>query len=89
MKSRGPQTIHCWQMTRDGASADGSAPAYTMERQMMEVPELRHGEVLVQIAGCGVCGTDIGYFYHGIPTVRPNPIELFKISLPGKEGAKA
>jgi NADH-quinone oxidoreductase subunit C len=27
--------------------------------------------------------------YHGIPTVRPNPIELFKISLPGKEGAKA
>ena len=22
--------------------------------------------------------------YHGIPTVRPNPIELFKISLPGK-----
>jgi NADH-quinone oxidoreductase subunit C len=27
--------------------------------------------------------------YHGIPTVRPNPIELFKISLPGKEAAKA
>lgn len=25
--------------------------------------------------------------YHGIPTVRPNPIELFKISLPGKEAA--
>jgi NADH-quinone oxidoreductase subunit C len=27
--------------------------------------------------------------YHGIPTVRPNPIELFKISLPAKEAAKA
>lgn len=27
--------------------------------------------------------------YHGIPTIRPNPIELFKISLPGKEAAKA
>jgi NADH-quinone oxidoreductase subunit C len=27
--------------------------------------------------------------YHGIPTVRPNPIDLFKISLPAKEGAKA
>ena len=26
--------------------------------------------------------------YHGIPTVRPNPIELFKIQIPGKE-AKA
>ena len=27
--------------------------------------------------------------YHGIPTVRPNPVDLFKISLPSKEGAKA
>jgi NADH-quinone oxidoreductase subunit C len=27
--------------------------------------------------------------YHGIPTIRPNPIELFKISLPSKEPAKA
>ena len=27
--------------------------------------------------------------YHGIPTIRPNPVDLFKISLPGKEGAKA
>jgi NADH-quinone oxidoreductase subunit C len=27
--------------------------------------------------------------YHGIPTIRPNPIELFKISLPGKEAAKS
>lgn len=27
--------------------------------------------------------------YHGIPTVRPNPIELYKISLPAKDGAKA
>ena len=27
--------------------------------------------------------------YHGIPTVRPNPVDLYKISIPGKEGAKA
>jgi len=27
--------------------------------------------------------------YHGIPTIRPNPIELFKITLPGKDAAKA
>lgn len=28
--------------------------------------------------------------YHGIPTIRPNPIELFKIKIPGKdEAAKA
>lgn len=27
--------------------------------------------------------------YHGIPTIRPNPIDLFKISIPGKDAAKA
>jgi NADH-quinone oxidoreductase subunit C len=26
--------------------------------------------------------------YHGIPTVRPNPVELFAIKLPGKGAAK-
>ena len=26
--------------------------------------------------------------YHGIPTIRPNPIELFKITLPAKDPAK-
>ena len=26
--------------------------------------------------------------YHGIPTIRPNPIELFKITLPSKEASK-
>ena len=25
--------------------------------------------------------------YHGIPTVRPNPVELYKITIPGKEKA--
>ena len=25
--------------------------------------------------------------YHGIPTTRPNPVELFKISIPGKDKA--
>lgn len=27
--------------------------------------------------------------YHGIPTIRPNPLDLLKIGVPGKEAAKA
>jgi NADH-quinone oxidoreductase subunit C len=26
--------------------------------------------------------------YHGIPTTRPNPLELFKIGIPGKDASK-
>jgi 6-hydroxycyclohex-1-ene-1-carbonyl-CoA dehydrogenase len=34
------------------------------------------GEVLVKIAGCGVCHTDLGYFYDGVPTRHPFPLTL-------------
>ncbi len=34
------------------------------------------GEVLVQVAGCGVCHTDLGYFYDGVPTRKPLPLVL-------------
>jgi 6-hydroxycyclohex-1-ene-1-carbonyl-CoA dehydrogenase len=30
----------------------------------------------VEIAGCGVCHTDIGYFYQGVPTVNKPPLTL-------------
>lgn len=35
-----------------------------------------HGEVLVQVAGCGVCHTDLGFFYDGVPTRHPFPLVL-------------
>ena len=31
------------------------------------------GEVLVEVAGCGVCHTDLGFFYDGVPTRHPLP----------------
>lgn len=34
------------------------------------------GEVTVAIAGCGVCHTDLGYFYDGVRTNRPLPLAL-------------
>jgi 6-hydroxycyclohex-1-ene-1-carbonyl-CoA dehydrogenase len=34
------------------------------------------GEVLVEVAGCGLCHTDLGYFYDGVPTRHAFPLTL-------------
>jgi 6-hydroxycyclohex-1-ene-1-carbonyl-CoA dehydrogenase len=34
------------------------------------------GEVVVSVAGCGVCHTDLGYFYDGVRTKLPPPLAL-------------
>jgi 6-hydroxycyclohex-1-ene-1-carbonyl-CoA dehydrogenase len=33
-------------------------------------------EVVVEIAGCGVCHTDLGYYYDGVRTKHPLPLAL-------------
>jgi len=45
------------------------------------VPEEREespaaGEVLIEVAGCGVCHTDLGFFYDAVPTRHPLPLTL-------------
>jgi 6-hydroxycyclohex-1-ene-1-carbonyl-CoA dehydrogenase len=39
-------------------------------------PELSAGEVLVKVAGCGVCHTDISFWHHGVQTKQPLPLTL-------------
>ena len=34
------------------------------------------GEVVVRVAGCGVCHTDLGFYYDGVPTRHPFPLTL-------------
>lgn len=34
------------------------------------------GEVLIRVAGCGVCHTDLSYFYEGVPTRHAFPLTL-------------
>jgi 6-hydroxycyclohex-1-ene-1-carbonyl-CoA dehydrogenase len=34
------------------------------------------GEVIVGVAGCGVCHTDLGFFYDGVPTRHALPLTL-------------
>jgi 6-hydroxycyclohex-1-ene-1-carbonyl-CoA dehydrogenase len=38
--------------------------------------EPQAGEVVVKVAGCGVCHTDLGYFYDGVRTNIPFPLAL-------------
>lgn len=61
-----PSKIETWQMVEPGKLA----------RVSIDVPELRPGEALVEVAGCGVCHTDIGYFFDGVPTVTKPPLTL-------------
>lgn len=39
-----------------------------------ETPE--PGEVIVKVAACGVCHTDLGFFYDGVPTRHAFPLTL-------------
>ena len=34
------------------------------------------GEALVEVAGCGICHTDLGFYYDGVPTRHPLPLIL-------------
>src|ERR1700680_2427964 len=46
--------------------------------ELQELPTLEPGpdQVVVKVAGCGVCHTDIGYAFDGVPTRHPLPLVL-------------
>jgi len=73
-----PKGIETWQMvqpwTKDRET--GKVTEGRLERTSIPVPELQEAEVIVEIAGCGVCHTDLGYFYDGVPTVTKPPLTL-------------
>lgn len=73
-----PDAIQTWQMvkpwTRDKET--GEKTPGKLEQTSIPMPELGAGEVLVEIAGCGVCHTDLSYFYYGVPTVSDPPLTL-------------
>ena len=56
-----------WMMTGAGK------PLVQME---FDIGTLGPDEVLVEIAGCGVCHTDLGYYYDGVRTKHALPLTL-------------
>ncbi len=53
-----------------------TAVAAPLARTPFEPAAPQGGEVTVQIAGCGVCHTDLGFYYDGVRTNQPLPLTL-------------
>lgn len=56
-----------WMMT---------APGAPLEKQTFEIGTLPDDHVVIEVAGCGVCHTDLGYFYDGVRTNHALPLAL-------------
>lgn len=56
-----------WSMTAAGEP---------MVRSEFELPAPGEGEVVVEVAGCGVCHTDLGYYYDGVRFNHALPLTL-------------
>ena len=52
-----------------------TAPNTPMVREPF-APTPGAGEAVIEVAGCGVCHTDLGYFYDGVRTTHPLPLAL-------------
>ncbi len=61
------QTITRWEMR-------STEEPLVKNRVELEGPAA--GEVLVEVAGCGVCHTDLGFYYDGVRTRQPLPLTL-------------
>lgn len=59
--------IQAYEMQKVGA------PLVKTER---ELGDAGPGEAIVAVAGCGVCHTDLGFLYDGVPTRHPLPLIL-------------
>ncbi len=58
---------HRWLMTE---------PGEPLVRQEFEPDAPGPGEVIIEVAGCGVCHTDLGYYYDGVRTNHALPLVL-------------
>jgi 6-hydroxycyclohex-1-ene-1-carbonyl-CoA dehydrogenase len=47
-----------------------------LEVKEVETPDPGPGEILVKVAACGLCHTDVGYIDHGVPTFKKPPLIL-------------
>lgn len=59
--------IQSWKMTK---------PGEPMQKFTTTLAPLQPDEVLVRISGCGVCHTDLGFYYDGVRTVKAPPLTL-------------
>ncbi len=51
-------------------------PNQPLKIEEVEKPKINSGEILVKIAACGVCNTDMHYIDHGVSTFKKPPMIL-------------
>ena len=51
-------------------------PNKPLKIEEVETPKIETHEILVKIAACGVCNTDLHYIDHGVPTFKKPPMIL-------------
>ena len=56
-----------WQMV---------GPQKPLQHVERPLPQPGAGEVLLRVVGCGVCHTDLGFYYDGVRTKSPLPLTL-------------
>ena len=61
--------IQCWQMT-------APEQPMTLATRSFDPDALTGDQVLVEVAGCGVCHTDLGFLYDGVRTRHELPLTL-------------
>ncbi|MEE8425140.1 MAG: 6-hydroxycyclohex-1-ene-1-carbonyl-CoA dehydrogenase [Elusimicrobiota bacterium] len=61
-------------MTRPHSKENGTQGEIV--KAEIPLPEPQKGEIVVEIAGCGVCHTDLGFYFDGVPTVNKPPLTL-------------
>jgi D-arabinose 1-dehydrogenase-like Zn-dependent alcohol dehydrogenase len=56
--------------------------------ELTEVPDpiAKRDEVVVRVAGCGLCHTDLHYLDHGVKTFKSPPLILGHGLLPARPG---
>ncbi len=53
-----------------------NGPKKPLAIEDVPAPEPKTGEILVKVAACGVCHTDLHYIDHGVPTFKKPPMIL-------------
>jgi 6-hydroxycyclohex-1-ene-1-carbonyl-CoA dehydrogenase len=60
-------TIYSWQMIEHKKD---------FKLSVKQIPELNENQVLIKVAGCGVCHTDLSFWHFGVQTKHPLPLTL-------------
>ena len=65
MQTRAQGMWEAWVMT---------APGAPFERRELPARSPEPGEAMIEVAGCGVCHTDLSFLYHGVKTRGALPL---------------